>query len=276
MRLGMVGEPSDWLVASHPQDIQATWGPTIVPIDMPELYAAWDDQPQPSPEPLPCEVCRSDWNEAIRMQNALERIVEKRKLDAITVRCFDLLEKRNTTGCLALAKLNDDGVPAACEGDLASAIGMAWVHALLKQPAWMANPASIDQQTNTLLLAHCTVPRSMTTSIGLRTHFESGKGVALAGQWAPSPITLLRVGGCKLEQIWMSEGQILSSGCDENLCRTQVTVRLEGAEVHDLLAYPLGNHLLVIQGHHAKRLRMWWRIFLSNATDTRNEFRAPF
>ena len=35
----------------------------------------------------------------------------------MTVRCFDLLGRIGTTGCLALAILNAEGIPAACEGD---------------------------------------------------------------------------------------------------------------------------------------------------------------
>ena len=47
----------------------------------------------------------------------------KERLDAVAVRCFDLVTARGTTGCLALSALNDAGRVAACEGDLASAVG---------------------------------------------------------------------------------------------------------------------------------------------------------
>jgi L-fucose isomerase-like protein len=38
-RIGLVGTPSDWLVASMPNasTIQAAWGPTVVPIEMEEV-----------------------------------------------------------------------------------------------------------------------------------------------------------------------------------------------------------------------------------------------
>jgi hypothetical protein len=44
----------------------------------------------------------------------------------------------------------------------------------------------------------------------------------------------------------------------ENLCRTQVEIRLtNGGTVADLLRAPLGNHLVLVLGHHLDRLRRW-------------------
>ena len=41
----------------------------------------------------------------------------------------------------------------------------------------------------------------------------------------------------------------------EDLCRTQVDVALAPAEVAGLLAHPLGNHLVLVPGRSAARLR---------------------
>ncbi len=265
MRLGLLGEPSDWLVASspNPQDVTSVWGPAVIRIPMSELHAALDEEAAPelgtSEEPL--EVDDSARSEAVRVQRAMASLVRKNRLDAITVRCFDLVTERKTTGCLALAHLNDEGVPAACEGDLASAVGMAWVRALLDEPAWMANPSNVDEASNTLVLAHCTVPRSMVGSSRLRSHFESGLGVALAGEFAPGPVTLLRVGGRRLDRVWACDGELVSREPEECLCRTQAAVRLLEGRVEELLSRPLGNHLILARGHHAKRFRAWWEAF---------------
>ena len=68
-----------------------------------------------------------------------------------------------------------------------------------------------------------------------------------------------------LEKIWVSNGEILESGSAENLCRTQVKVKLHGsAEVSDLLTAPLGNHILLMRGSYAKELTEWWEMFVSN------------
>jgi hypothetical protein len=37
-----------------------------------------------------------------------------------------------------------------------------------------------------MVLAHCTVPRTMVRAYDVRTHFESGLGVAVAGDLGPA------------------------------------------------------------------------------------------
>ncbi|MCK4272485.1 hypothetical protein KAX22_07525 [bacterium] len=129
----------------------------------------------------------------------------------------------------------------------------------------MANPAQIDVENSTLWLAHCTVPRSMVGEYRLRSHFESGLGVGIRGKLAAGPVTLLRIGGKVMEQIWLAEGEIIQTGETENLCRTQAKVRLTGGgRAGDLLRAPLGNHLVLVPGHHAGRLRVWWETMISS------------
>jgi L-fucose isomerase-like protein len=122
----------------------------------------------------------------------------------------------------------------------------------------MANPAQLDPVRNALWLAHCTVPRTLVESYRLRSHFESGLGVGIQGTLAAGPITLLRIGGKKMDRLWLAEGEILRSGAAENLCRTQVEIQLtHGGTATDLLRAPLGNHLVLVFGHHLDRLRSW-------------------
>jgi hypothetical protein len=160
------------------------------------------------------------------VRSALLDVLDNDDLDAVTVRCFDLLGDPGTSGCLALASLNDDGIVAGCEGDVPSALAMLWVRHLLDQPTWMANPATLDVDRNELVLAHCTVAPSMVDSFALDTHFESGMGVGISGQFAAQPVTLIRLGGADLDECWIAEGDIVSTGDDADLCRTQVTIAL--------------------------------------------------
>jgi L-fucose isomerase-like protein len=121
----------------------------------------------------------------------------------------------------------------------------------------MANPARLDVEANTVWLAHCTVPRSLVESFSIRSHFESGMGVGIEGRFPGGPVTLLRIGGTAMDRLWAAEGEILQTGSDPSLCRTQIEVRLGGEKVSDLLEAPLGNHLIVVTGHHRKRLEHW-------------------
>lgn len=59
--------------------------------------------------------------------------------------------------------------------------------------------------------------------------------------------------------------ELLESGSSENLCRTQVKVKLHGSsKAADLLTAPLGNHILLMRGSYTKELMEWWEMFIEN------------
>ncbi len=276
-RLGLLGAPSDWLVASSPapDTVRESWGPEVLPIPLDEVYRAMQAIP---PEAIPPildplisgadevrEPSRAALQDSTRVYLALKQVVESHALSALTLRCFDLVLRLKTTGCLALAQLNDEGIIAGCEGDLVSAVGMLWAARLLDSRPWMANPSRLDEKRNTLWLAHCTVSRRLTQSYRLRSHFESGLGVGIQGALPTGPVTLLRIGGKEMELLWLAEGEILRAGNAADLCRTQVEVRLTDGHVSDLLRAPLGNHLVLVFGHHVKQLAAWWEMMISRA-----------
>lgn len=266
-RLGLIGGASPWLVASSPTAdvVRRRWGPQVVTVDptrmieltrvpvvatgaLAERFTAIAD---------PVRVDRRDVDDAMGVRGALFDVMENDDLDSVSVRCFDLLGDPGTSGCLALASLNDEGIVAGCEGDIPSTLAMLLVRHLLGQPSWTANPARVDVEANQLVLAHCSVAPSMVEALGLDTHFESGLGVGISGHFALQPITLIRVGGVDLDQHWIVEGDIVATGDDPDLCRTQVTVEVSSGHVNDLLERPLGNHVVLLAGHHGHRLRRW-------------------
>ena len=276
-RIGLVGVPSDWLVAScpDPEIVHKVWGPEVVPIDFAELKRSIETVSDEAIKPLldsliskatgVTEPSPTQLEDAVRVYLAIKQLVAEHDLHALTVRCFDLIGQMKTSGCFALAQLNDQGIIAGCEGDLVSTVAMLLISGLLGQISWMANPAQTDVKNNTLWLAHCTVPRSMVEQYRLRSHFESGLGVGIQGKLPAGPVTLLRIGGKTMQQIWLAEGEIIQTGEAENLCRTQAKVRLTGGgHAGDLLRAPLGNHLVLVPGHHAGRLRVWWEMMISN------------
>jgi L-fucose isomerase-like protein len=269
-RIGRAGLPSDWLVASSPSPdtVASTWGPTVVDVALDSIYEVFElaepvgaaelhDHAHHVGEPSMEEI-----QAATRLTTALEEFVETNTLTAVAVRCFDLLGDIATSGCVALSELNDEGIVAGCEGDVVSTVGILWARELTGEMPWMANPAQVDVDGNTILLAHCTVPKSLVDSYALRSHFESSSSVGIQGTIPPGPVTLLRIGGVAMDRVWLAEGQIHERTPLEGLCRTQIDVHLSEGSVQDLLNGPLGNHIVAIKGHHANRLRSWWDTFI--------------
>jgi L-fucose isomerase-like protein len=272
-KIGVVGSPSGWLVASSPDPavVRTVWGPQVVPVSLDQLTEAIRAEAAAGGAGRESiadgaagvrEPGDGDITTAELVYAAVRHIVSQHGFSGIALRCFDLVEELGTTGCVALSKLADEGLAAGCEGDLVSTAAMLWIRLLLGETSWMGNPSAVDPEANTLVLAHCTVPRSMVDGYTLRSHFESGKGVALEGVLPGGPVTLVRIGGGEMDELWLAEGEITGSGSSESLCRTQVELRLTDGAVTDLLERPLGNHVVLVRGRHAGRLRSWWEMIV--------------
>ena len=194
-------------------------------------------------------VCHSEIDNSSKVYDALKDITSTKNVDAITVRCFDLL-KHNYTACMALSMLNDENIVSSCEGDIFALFTMFVANKLTNQPVWMANPSSIDKNENTLILAHCTVPSKMLDSFEeskLTTHMESGLSVAIEGPLKKQDVTILRFGG-NFDKILFSTGKIIDTNMkNPDLCRTQVEVKLK-LNVQDWVNNSLGNHQILVYG----------------------------
>jgi len=274
VRLGRIGAPSDWLVASMPSAelVQATWGPTVADISMEEVFEALRNadtgetqrirdhataNAEAVREPSPLDV-----DAAARVTVALRAVVRAHRLDACAVRCFDLVTEASTTGCLALSWLQDEGVVAGCEGDVPATLTLLWMQLTTDRPGFMANPQDVDPAAGTLWLAHCTIARRLVSRYSLRSHFESSLGVGIAGEIPSGPATVARVGGADLRALFASDAEILGSGDSPGRCRTQVQVRL-AVDVRELLTRPLGNHHVLAPGHWADDLREYHELFVA-------------
>ncbi|AEE92123.1 L-fucose isomerase-like protein [Tepidanaerobacter acetatoxydans Re1] len=254
-RIASIGGPSDWLIASHVDfhKVSEIWGSNFVYIPMEDLLksiseieiASQDDYFSKAAAAI--GIQETDVQAADRIYRGLKKLVQEKNITALTLKCFDLLDPLKNTGCLPLARLNDEGIIAGCEGDMPSLFTMLLVYILTGKRSFMANPSKIDKKANTILLAHCTVPTSIVEEYSLKTHFESGIGVAVAGKFAEQPVTVVKLGGRALDKLYIAEGAIVSNTYDEHRCRTQIKVQMEYG-LDSLLKNPLGNHLIIVPG----------------------------
>lgn len=248
-RLGIVGAPSDWLIASDAdrEAVSRKLGIELTDIAMEELLE--DERLNIKDERL----CGSSGAEAI--YHALKAILGRHGLQGFTIRCFDLLTAVKNTGCLALAKLNNEGTVAGCEGDVPALLSMTIVKALTGVSGFQANPANINPQTGEMVFAHCTIPLNMVERYELDTHFESGIGVGIRGYMKTGPVTIFKVSG-DLQRCFVAEGELVRNEAKPDLCRTQQVIRLnDAAQAAYFLTQPIGNHHIVVPGHHAETLK---------------------
>ena len=257
-RLGIIGEPSDWLIASHAnaEIVRQKLGIELIAIPMRELIDTWSTTSEPKPE-VHCDMPQVEkaLPGALRIYEALRAIVQKYGLQGFTLRCFDLLEAVHNTGCWALAKLNSEGIVAGCEGAVPTLLTMMLHRALSGSSSFQANPARIDPETGEMLFAHCTIPFDMVSRYELDTHFESGIGVGIRGYVQEGPVTVSKVAG-DLSRAFVAEGTLLRCQAAPDLCRTQLAVRLaHPADTDYFLTNPIGNHHVIATGRHAAALQ---------------------
>ena len=252
---GVMGRPSDWLIASIPSydEVKEKFGITFKDISLDEVKEEYARTIMVDKTGLPGVFDDEEKIKALRTYGAFKKIAGKYGLSGFTVRCFDLLKPLQTTGCTGLSLLNDEGITSACEGDIASLISMHIVKLLTGQTSFQANPARISPADNTVVLAHCTIPLSMTEELRLDTHFESGTGVAIKGELKEGDVTVFRL-SADLKNYFVSDGEILKNLDEPDLCRTQILVKFK-EDVSELLKRPCGNHHIVFYGHHAEDIR---------------------
>lgn len=260
-KLGVVGHPSDWLISS---DVDYTLaasklGLELTDIPMSELLEEICKHSHPAVD-LPAlnvpkygkPIPESDLSDSMDIYGALRRIIEKYKLNGLTIRCFDLLTAVHNTGCLALALLNSEGFVATCEGDVPAMISMSVARKLSGCSGFQANLSQI--RGDDLLFAHCTLPLSMARRWVYDTHFESGFGVAVHGEIPEGPVTLFKLSP-DFRSAFIFEGEIQSNDYQNNLCRTQVHIHAPGAAPY-FLTSSIGNHHIIFPGLWARDLRV--------------------
>ncbi|HNS17780.1 MAG TPA: hypothetical protein PKH94_11380 [Bacteroidales bacterium] len=253
--LGLIGEVSEWLVASSVSQEalrerlgvrmkKITWheaGDFRTHLPSMEFISKFDHT---STHPL---------TSASKVHTLLKEIIATHHLDAITVECFSLVQKNGVTACLALSDLNDHSVPAGCEGDLVSIAGMMLLKEITGYIPWMANLAGI--KGNSALLAHCTAPTDLLADFSIQTHFETDKGTAIQGYFEEDTVTLFRLDN-KLSRAFLATGTITDRPTFPFACRTQILVELPEQAVKSLKENPLGNHHLILPGDHSALIGM--------------------
>ena len=259
-KLGIIGGPSSWLIASpvEPKKIYDSFKISIIKIKMSELDELIEETEGEMIDlndvPHATELINKFDNRdiiqgAIVIYLALKKLVKKYDLKGLTIRCFDLLKKYKNTACLALALLNEEGIVAGCEGDMPSLITMYLTNTLTGRSSFMANPSKFIYEENSLLLAHCTVPLNMTSSYSLDTHFESGLGIGVRGEMPEGKITICKIApDYSLDNSICLPASIKECPHLEGYCRTQIMVSLGEEGLLDILKASFGNHLVVSYG----------------------------
>ena len=199
------------------------------------------------------EPDRQDLVKASRMYETCKALIKRYHATAITMDCLGLIGSKmiDTTPCLAFSRLNDEGIPAACEADIDALLTMILLKHLYGKPSFMNDPVP-ETVHNILVAAHCTSPTRLAGYLShperyiLRSHSESNIGVSVQVKWREGQrITLAKFQGPG--KMIVGSGTVIGNVDTPPAggCRTSVEVDLDGIkDVRDVK----GFHQLLIYG----------------------------
>jgi hypothetical protein len=123
------------------------------------------------------EPSEDDVVKAARASLALERMIADNHVQALCVgTCMSWLPRGFP--CLGFSRLNDRGIPAACDGDADCVLTMLIMQYAFDRAGFLGNAAGVDMAKNAFHLSHCSAPLKMEGPDGpeatylLRRHAE--------------------------------------------------------------------------------------------------------
>ena len=182
----------------------------------------------------------------VKVYLTFKKIVEEGGYGAVTVNCFNFIERRGVTPCLAMSLLNKMNITAACEADFRSLLLLMLSHKLTGLPGWIGN--IVESGGTRINMAHCTVAANLAETFFMTTHFETGKPAAVAGRIRPGKYTIASIDPFYRELrfglVWLRKSGLFS----DYACRTQAILEPIGFSADDFVDGSISNHHVLIPG----------------------------
>lgn len=193
-------------------------------------------------------------NKAFLLNEVLKDVMEEAGTDAITVNnCMGtIMGMSETTACLPLSLLNDEGYLAFCESDFVVIPSGVLLHYISGLPVFLNDPTYPHESVVTL--AHCTAPRKMNgrdyEPAQILTHFESDYGAA--------PKVEMKIGQLCTNLVpdfasknWVGFDGTIVGNPFLDICRSQIDVRVHGDSAA-LLREMKGFHWMMSYGSYLR------------------------
>lgn len=201
------------------------------------------------------------------LHSVFRDILREYDAPAFTIRaCMaTIIPMAETTACLTLSLLNDEGVIAFCESDFVIIPSGILLHYISGKPVFLHN--STFPHNAVVTCAHCTAPRRMDGThyepVKIMTHYESEYGAAPKVE-IPKGQEVTFIDPEYSTGRWVGFNGIVKSNPFLEICRSQQDVEIQGdwkkllKEVRDshwMMAY--GNYLKEV-GYAARKIGIKW------------------
>ena len=200
------------------------------------------------------EPTDKDLEKSARFYLTIKHLIKENRAGAVALNCLPLVEEIQGTPCMALVKMNDEGIPAACEGDLTALMTMVFMERLANRSVFMGNIIYANPIENIIEINHCVLPRCMKgydqskKAYVLRDYH--GRGIGVSASYEPEldeTVTIVRF-STDLKEIVFLTGRLLDFG--EDYCRSNLRVQVP--DVGSFIREARGNHHILVYGDHTK------------------------
>jgi len=194
---------------------------------------------------------------------AARNILEREGGDAISVAgCVDMVVERP---CIAWSRFNDEGIPAACEGDEGAAASLLVVNHLFDRPGFIQDPVA-DTAHQAVIGAHCVCATRLNgfdqppEPFDL-THHHGNQDATVRTLWRKGQrVTAVDVQPGERTRMLISAGTVLGNVDvpPAGGCVVSVRVKFDGNQ--EVLSFP-GFHQVFFYGDYKRQLVEFCRLF---------------
>ncbi|MEZ0248522.1 MAG: fucose isomerase [Thermoproteus sp.] len=246
-KFGVVGSPNRWLVSSNLGLVITDYVPLEDTLRAVDPLEGLEDAQE-----LLARAESSDFGAAklapiTAYSRRLFALARSRGWDGLTLGCwcFDrgAVAKIGWTPCIAVALLNQMGIPASCEGDLRALYSIYVLSKLTGAPAWMGNVNWVEGDV--VILTHDGAPPIMSERYRITKRMITSAPAAIQAEISPGrPATLMRV-SADLKRALLLRAVTAKAERIE-ACSTQVAFKVLNGAAESVIKASLGNHLAFV------------------------------
>jgi hypothetical protein len=270
-RIVAVGGPSGWGTGGRtaPEVSRNLWKMDLVTVPYPELgerikrargndglvkRCAAEADRYLKQKGVTLETNREFIPKSFLLTEVFRDLLDEYKTDAITInQCMGtIMGMSETTACLPLSLLNDDGYMAFCESDFVVIPSGVLLHYISGKPVFLNDPT--HPHDGVVTMAHCTAPRKNDGEhmdpARMLTHYESDYGAAPKVEFRKgTPMTVIDPDFASKR--WVGFLSEVIGNPFLNICRSQVDVAIKG-NTEKLIEEMRGFHWMACYGNYVK------------------------
>lgn len=268
-RVVCIGTPAGWGAdgAEAPKNAQETWKFQFITVPYPDLETLLRDATRNEKLLAKCradaesylsdprvttKTTREFIERAFVLTEVFRQLMAEAEADTITVHnCMTtIMPVSQTTACLSLTLLNDEGYLAFCESDFVAIPAGILLHYVSGTPVFFCNPSFPHKGMVTV--SHCTAPRKMDgktlAPAAILTHYESDYGASPKVEMAKEQVVTV-IDPDFSGKRWLGFEGMIADNPFFPICRTQLDLKIHG-DWERLLPEIRGFHWLLAYGSH--------------------------